>query len=163
VLALGDRQTVVGKWRLGRWVGGWVGGLRHIHQLHCTLQLPEVHWQACGPRCVHPTQLTFYWNRVTREVSVRFVRGAADSTLVITNTHLARFPADSLHLVMYGDNANEIIQVFAMDGYFQGEDGAWCPCARGGGAPQVKRERQSVRLRCPLCGLGTPALRSLDV
>ncbi len=72
-------------------------------------------------------QLTFYWNRPTREVSVRVTRGTIDSKLSATNTFLARFPVDSLHLVMYGDNANEIIQVFGMDGYTKADDGACVP------------------------------------
>jgi hypothetical protein len=69
------------------------------------------------------TQVSFYWNRATREVSVTFVRGSISEKLTLNNDVLARYPVDTLHLVLYSGNANEVMEFFSMTGVLAPGDG----------------------------------------
>ena len=52
-----------------------------------------------------------------------FTRGSTSTQLFVNNDVLARFPADTLSLVLYGGNDNENIRIYSLSGSFTASTG----------------------------------------
>ncbi len=99
-------------------------------------------------------QMSFHWDRVSRAVIFRLVGGSNNITLPLNRDILARYPTDSLSLVMFSENVRETIELLYINCTTRFSDGVSALMRRVLVAPRharaVRGPAQTMRLT-PAC------------